>query len=90
MAHMAGWTSYDFLAFYAFAYGGQPYRGSLRAYWLQYPPVTKFALGVSQEVTKRLSAFVRAENLGNNLRTEDYNLNLPVPRSVMVGATFHY
>ena len=55
---------------------------------MEYPTVTKFALSVSQVLTTRLSAFARAENLGNNLNFEGTNnQNLPKPRSLLVGAT---
>ncbi len=83
-------TNYDIFALFGTFFSGQPYRGSLRAYWMAYPTVTKFAVGVSQEVKSGLSAFVRVENVGNTLRSELVNSNIPTPRSVLVGAVFHY
>ena len=73
-----------------FLYGGQPYRGSTRDYWLQYPTVTKLSVGVSQGFTRSVTAFVRAENIGNSLRAEETNANLSTPRSLLVGATVRY
>ena len=88
MTHIGHWTNLDYVSFFGFIYGHQPFRGSVRAYWMEYPTVTKFALSVSQVLTTRLSAFARAENLGNNLNFEGTNnQNLPKPRSLLVGAT---
>ncbi len=58
---------------------------------MEYPTVTKFAVGVSQALTRGVTAFARAQNVGNTLRYEQNN-NLPVvtPRSVVVGANLRY
>jgi len=90
MTHIGHWTNYDYVSLYATFYGGQPYRGSFRAYWMEYPAVTKFALGVRQVMRKGLDVFVRAENVGNNLRAEVTNDLIPTPRSVIVGANVRY
>lgn len=84
------WTNTDQVALYGFYFGGQPYRGSGRAYWMTYPTVTKFSLGVNQTVTEGLTAFLRAENAGNTLRFEQDNLHIPRPRSVIVGANVRF
>ena len=81
---------HDYIALFGFFYGGQPYRGSDRAYWIEYPAVTKVALAVRRRLTSRVTGFVRAENVGNSQRTEAYNLNLPTPRSLLVGANLSY
>jgi len=47
-------------------------------------------VGVSQQVTKALAAFARAENVGNNTNGEATNDSYSSPRSVTVGATFRY
>jgi outer membrane receptor protein involved in Fe transport len=91
LTHIGHWTNTDWVALYGFYYGGQPYRGSQRAYWIEYPTVTKLALGVSQQLTAQVTTFVRADNVGNNLRYEQDNANwLPVPRTVMLGANVRY
>ncbi len=91
MTYIGHWLNTDYLSYYAYSYGGAAYRGSNRAYWLEYPTVTKFSVGVSQVVTNQLTAFARAENVGNNLRNEqDDYLTFPKPRSVLVGANFRY
>ncbi len=88
--HIGPWMSYDYVALFAVYFGGQPYLGSNRAYWMEYPAVTKVGIGVQQQLTRDVTAFVRAENVGNTLRYEESNLNIPTPRSVMVGANVHY
>ncbi len=90
MTYIGHLTSYDNLASYALSFGGAPYRGSNRAYWIEYPAVTKFAVGVNQRLTSHLTAFARAENLGNTMRPEGGNLAIPTPRSVLVGANVRY
>jgi len=90
MTYIGHWTNLDVLALYGFLFGGQPYRGSIRAYWLEYPTVTKFAMGVRQVLTKDVTAFVRAENVGNNLRYEQFSSYIPTPRTVLVGADVRY
>ncbi len=90
MTHIGHYTGLDFAALYGVFYGDQPFRGSFRAYWMEYPTVTKFAVGVSQVLSKGLTAFVRAENVGNNLRSEQTNTSISTPRSVVVGANLRY
>ncbi len=90
MTYIGYWTDYDYLALYGYFFGGQPYRGSNRAYWINYPAVTKFAVGANQVLMRGVTAFVRAENVGNNLRYELNSSNIPMPRSVVLGANFHY
>ncbi len=90
MTHIGHWIENDWIALYGFYFGSDPYRGSNRAYWIEYPTVTKFTVGVSQQVAKGLTVFVRAENVGNTLRYEQYNANMPMPRSVIVGANVRY
>jgi outer membrane receptor protein involved in Fe transport len=91
MTHFGTWINTDDIALRGYYYGGQPYRGSDRAYWMEYPAVTKFAVGVSQGLTKNLTAFLRAENVGNNLRFEQSNASFPTkPRSVLMGANVRY
>ena len=90
MTHIGHWTERDWFALFGFFFGGQPYRGSQRAYWIEYPTVTKFVVNVKQALGKDLTGFLRVENLGNSLRSEQYNQNVPMPRSVVVGANFRF
>jgi outer membrane receptor protein involved in Fe transport len=90
MTYIGHWMEHDWVAEYGFFYGGQPYRGSDRAYWIEYPSVTKFAIGISQKMTNDLTAFGRVENAGNTLRYESSNSNIPLPRRAVVGLHFGY
>jgi len=73
-----------------FYFGGQPYRGSQRAYWIEYPNVTKFAVGASVDLLQGRTVFLRVENVADTRRFERHNLNIPMPRTFIVGATVKY
>ncbi len=90
VTHIGHWTNTDDVALYAFYFGDQPYRGTDRAYWIEYPTVTKIGLGLTQELAAGLTVFIRAENVGNNLRFEAANSSIPTPRSVTLGASIRY
>jgi outer membrane receptor protein involved in Fe transport len=90
MTHIGHWTEVDWLALYGVFFGGQPYRGSNRAYWMEYPTVTKVAVGASQVLTHQVSAFVRVENIGNNSRAEQTNVFISTPRSALIGVNVRY
>jgi iron complex outermembrane receptor protein len=66
-------TNTDYLALYGLYYGGQPYRGSTRAYWMEYPTVTKYNLSVNHEFSDKVSGFIQADNLTGNLAAERDN-----------------
>ncbi len=88
--YIGHWTNYDTVALYGDFFGGEPYRGSLRAYWTDYPSVTKFGLSASQRVTRQVSALLQVDNLGNNQRYERTNGTVPVGRITSVGFQFHH
>jgi len=90
LTHLGHWVENDYFALYDFYFGIAPYRGSQRAYWIEYPTVTKLAVGVSQGFTKAITGFVHVENIGNSLRSEQFGYNIPVPRTVTVGAIVRY
>ncbi len=90
MTYFGHWINRDVIAMYGVFFGGQPYRGSTRAYWIEYPTVTKFGVSVSQMLRRDLTIFARVENVGNNLRPENLNTTIPTPRSLLVGATVRY
>lgn len=85
MTHVGSWVNIDYLALYGYYYGGQPYRGSSRAYWITYPSFTKLNLSVSQMVTHRLGVFLQSNNLTNNHAFEGTNLVLNAGRSSFMG-----
>jgi outer membrane receptor protein involved in Fe transport len=90
VTHIGHWIEHDWVSLFGYYYGAAAYRGSDRAYWIEYPAVTKVAIGVSQVIAKGLTGFARVENVGNNLRYEQYNAQIPMPRSVLVGANVRY
>jgi outer membrane receptor protein involved in Fe transport len=79
------WTNYDLLALDGFFYGGQPYRGSLRAYWTEYPGFTKLNLSLSHEFSGRLGIFLRSENLTDDHAYEVDNSTITAGRITMFG-----
>ncbi len=85
MTYVGSWINTDLVAFYAFVYGGQPYRGSIRDYWITYPSFVKLNLSVSEAVTDRLSVFVRSDNFTNNNVSEQDNSFVNSGRVTMVG-----
>ncbi len=85
MTYVGSWTEVDDLALYGVYFGGQPYRGSGRAYWITYPSFTKFNLSLSQALTDRLSVFLQADNLTNKNVFEDLNVITPIGRVTTFG-----
>jgi outer membrane receptor protein involved in Fe transport len=88
--HIGGWTGTDWLALYGVFFGSDPFRGSVRDYWITYPSVTKFTASVTQRLTGRLNGFVQVENLANNKRFEQSNLVIPTGRITTIGMEFRY
>jgi len=84
------WTAIDWLSYYAFILGVEPFRGSGRDYWMEYPTVTKINVGLSQRVTDQLTGFVQVANVGNNTRFEQKNSNIPLGRVTTVGLRAQY
>jgi iron complex outermembrane receptor protein len=88
MTYIGKWTNTDFLAFFGFLFGGEPFRGSQRAYWMEYPSVTKVNLGVRQQLTQSMSAFLRVDNVADNDRYELQNSTLISGRRITLGARY--
>jgi outer membrane receptor protein involved in Fe transport len=84
------WTNVDWLAFYADVLGGGRYRGSQRAYWIEYPSVTKFNLGIEQGIGSRVNAFVAIDNATNNDAAELDNQTLLPGRKTTLGMRVRY
>ncbi len=85
MTYVGSWINSDYLALYGYYYGGQPYRGSRRDYWITYPSFAKLNLSLSQTVTDQLSVFLRSDNLTNNNISERSNFNINSGRVTIVG-----
>jgi outer membrane receptor protein involved in Fe transport len=86
LSYRGSWTDLDVLALYGWAYGGAPFRGSMRDYYVGYEPVTKVGLNASHVVRPGLTGFLQVENLLSNLRPELVN-GSPIPgRTLLIGA----
>jgi outer membrane receptor protein involved in Fe transport len=86
LSYRSGWTDLDVLALYGWAYGSDPFRGSLRAYYTEYQPVTKLGLNASHAITAWLNGFVQIENLLNNTQPELVNGQPVAGRRLLLGA----
>ncbi len=79
------WTEHDWVALFGVFLGGQPYRGSFRDYWITYPGFVKLNLGVSQDLTPRLTGFIDVKNVANRYVYEQSNIYVTSGRTTMVG-----
>jgi outer membrane receptor protein involved in Fe transport len=85
MTYVGAWTDYDIFALYGYYFGGQPFRGSLRAYWMTYPSFVKFNLSVSQTLADRYTVFLRSDNLTDNRVSEINSAYMNMGRVTMLG-----
>jgi outer membrane receptor protein involved in Fe transport len=92
LSYLGDWTEVDWLALYlSDAYfGTEPYRGSTRAYWREYPGVTRANFAFNHAVAAHLTGFLQVENLFNSYRVEGHTLNIPKGRFSVVGLRFRY
>ncbi len=85
MTYIGSWIETDYVALYGYYYGGQPSRGSGRAYWITYPSFAKFNLSLSHTVTDRIGVFLQSDNLTNKNATELNNLLVKIGRTTTIG-----
>jgi outer membrane receptor protein involved in Fe transport len=85
MTHIGSWVNYDYVAVFGVIYGGQPFRGSLRDYWITYPGLTKFNVALTQRVSERFSVFLRSDNVTNRAVSEQSNFFVNMGRLTMIG-----
>jgi iron complex outermembrane receptor protein len=92
---VADWINYDRLSLAAtYLRGGTPAReltgGALRAYWMQYPAVTRLRASVVHDLTRSLSLRFIGDNLLNRQRGEPDNVTIVPGRTLSfgVGARF--
>jgi iron complex outermembrane receptor protein len=90
IAHIGHWSGVDAQALYGAFFGGQPYRGTVRDYWIEYPSITKFDIAVSQRIARNVTALLQITNIGNNGRFEQSNISIPLGRVTTVGARLDY
>lgn len=82
---MAGWRMVDYAAFYGYLYADEPYRGSIRAYFVEYPSLWKWNLRAARALGDRWQAFLRVENLADNQEADFYNANVTPGRTTVLG-----
>ncbi len=92
---VADWINYDRLALAAtYLRGGAPSReltgAALRAYWAQYPAVTRLRASVTHDLTRSLSLRFLGDNLLDRQRGEPDNVTIITGRTLSfgVGARF--
>ena len=83
MTYFGSWTGYNWADRYASLFGGEPYRGSERAYWRRYPGFAKLKLGLSHEFARSITGFLSVENLTNDTSVE-YDDSIVTPGRVSV------
>lgn len=87
----SSWNHYNFTAYYNCVFAGTGCRnttGSLADYRVQYPGFTKLRMGISRQLTDRLTARLDVENLANDYSTEERDTNTPIGRTTTVGLDF--
>lgn len=87
---MADYVDFDYVAYYDYRYGGDPYRGSMRAYYTEFPTHWKWNFRAQQDVGKAFTVFFRVDNLTNNQRTEASGSNVAQGRTTVLGARLRY
>lgn len=87
---IAGGRSLDWVSAYDWIYGGDPFRGSIRAYYTEYPALWKWNLRAEQAFGDRWSAFLRVENLANNQDGDRGNFDVSQGRTTIIGLRFTY
>lgn len=90
MTHMGRWTEIDFLEFFRFVYGGEPYRGSIRRYVMDYPAFTKYSISASRTFSDRLGMFLRIDNVTNSYAFERNNIEDTTGRVTTLGVRWSY
>jgi outer membrane receptor protein involved in Fe transport len=92
VTHLGSWVELDWLALYRsdLYYGTEPFRGSFRDYWIDYPAVTKLNLMLSHDLGARLNSFVQVDNLLDDIGPEGTNVVVSKGRLSLVGLRFKY
>ncbi len=86
-SYRSSWKEMDWLAYYAWIYGGVPYRGAIRDYLMDYQPTAEVKLMLSRDFSQSVSGFLAIDNLTNNVQPRRDNATVPMGRSFNMG--FH-
>jgi len=90
VSYLGSWTEVDYVAQFKCIGGTGPCRPTSRAYLMAYPALLKFNIGVVQDLSAALSAFLAVDNVTNNTNHEISNLNPVTGRNSMVGLRLRY
>jgi outer membrane receptor protein involved in Fe transport len=85
VTYIGSFVNTDWVSLYGFYFGGQQYRGSGRAYWMDYDALTRLNLRVEQAVTHDITAFVRVENFTGDQLGERDNTQVTAGRMTVLG-----
>jgi outer membrane receptor protein involved in Fe transport len=88
MSHFGRFTQLDYFGLYGWIYGGEPFRGTIREYYIEYPGFTKFSASASRDVADRWQAFLRIDNLTDDQTFESNNVSPPQRRTATIGFRF--
>lgn len=80
----------DYQSYYGYLWAGEPYRGSMRDYYVEYSQAPKWNITLAQDVTDRLGAYVRVENLTNRADTDISNFYVGSGRNTVLGLRYTY
>jgi outer membrane receptor protein involved in Fe transport len=86
------WRALDNIAFFGFLYGGEPFRGSLRAYFTDYDQALwKWNFTAQHDLIRnKMSGFLRVDNIGNNQAADLFNINVAPGRTTVIGVRWTY
>lgn len=87
---MAGSRGLDYISYYDYVYGGDPYRGSQRDYYVEYPALWRWNLSADHAMTERLTAFLRVNNLANDQDADFRNFENSPGRTTVVGVRWSF
>jgi outer membrane receptor protein involved in Fe transport len=87
---IGSWVATDWRAYYRYLFAGDPYRGSLAAYSMNYDPITRTNFLIEQNVATGVNLLVRLDNLGNNQDGEPLNIAITPGRQVTLGLRITY
>jgi iron complex outermembrane receptor protein len=88
--YVGTWSNYDWLAESRCSGGTGPCQPTSRDYIVAYPSFVRVNASVFQEITRRVSGFISADNVTNNRAYEMDNFGPVMGRVTTVGAKWQY
>ena len=90
VAYVGSWTNDDIFAELRCFAGTGPCPPTSRGFLITYPGFVKINVGVTQQLTRAIAAFVSVNNATNELRPEYVNLTPAMGRVSLIGLRVHY